>query len=115
RGFDQLSEENSRQMLQERLRSLRQEQQYWKDLLELQAGNMPESLKIDLPDPIGLTDLKKNRPIVYNSIEDVLFAEGIDYTLDGMLVKVDKSFDKMGEFSVKAARNIQDSLGDGLY
>lgn len=57
-----------------------------------------------------------SRDYVASSLDEYLIRIGeMDEAMDGLGVTTEKTFDKMGEFSVQAARNIQQSLGDGLY
>lgn len=59
---------------------------------------------------------KAKTPIVYNSIEDLLFdPDAFISTLDGMAVQMKGTTEEMSEYAIQAKRNIQSALGDGLY
>lgn len=69
------------------------------------------------PDGVGSSSkAKQERDIVYGSIEQLLEAEGelIRMTEQYGIVH-EKTMDGVSEFTLEAARNIQNSLGDGLY
>lgn len=58
----------------------------------------------------------KTREYVADSMDELLIRMGeLSEPIDGLAVRFGESSDKMGEFAVQAARNIQSSLGDGLY
>lgn len=60
---------------------------------------------------------KEDRPIVFNNMEQLLEMLGEDgvTVLESFQLKAEDTFDSVGEFSLEAARGIQQSLGDGLY
>lgn len=59
---------------------------------------------------------KTERSIMADSLDEMLIRMGeLDEAIDGTTVKFEDSTSQMGEFAVQAARNIQSSLGDGLY
>lgn len=60
---------------------------------------------------------KNKRPdIVFNDMEQLLASfDLLPIELEKYVLAHEKGMDQIGEFSLQAARNIQDSLGDGLY
>lgn len=60
---------------------------------------------------------KEERPIVFNNMEQLIEMIGEDgvTVLESFQLKAEDTFDSVGEFSLEAARGIQQSLGDGLY
>lgn len=56
------------------------------------------------------------RLFVADDLDEMLIRMGeATEWLDSYEIKAEKTFDKTGEFALEAARNIQKSLGDGLY
>lgn len=59
---------------------------------------------------------KPERVYIATDLDEMLIRMGeATEWLDGYEIKSDKTFDQVGEFALEAARNIQNSLGDGLY
>lgn len=59
---------------------------------------------------------KAERNFLADDLDEYLIRIGeADEWLESYELKADKTFDKVGEFSLEAARSIQNSLGDGLY
>lgn len=59
---------------------------------------------------------KTERNYVATNLDEMLIRMGeATEWLDAYEIKSDKTFDKVGEFALEAARSIQKSLGDGLY
>lgn len=59
---------------------------------------------------------KPERNYIAADLEEMLIRLGeLDEPINAMEMRFEEATDKMGEFAVQAARNIQQSLGDGLY
>lgn len=58
---------------------------------------------------------KQKRQIVYESLDQYLEAEGLKFTIDGSTTYFRKGMDQMTQYAIQAQRNIQSTLGDGLY
>ncbi|AEC22281.1 hypothetical protein PT7_P045 (plasmid) [Pusillimonas sp. T7-7] len=59
---------------------------------------------------------KDTRNYIASDLDEMLIRLGAaPEALDAFDIRVEKTLDKTGEFAMEAARNIQNSLGDGLY
>ncbi len=93
------------------------------------GGMFPDDLPISAMAPITVAGnrggtppkpskaKKEDRPIVFNDMETLIEMIGEDgvTVLESFQLKAEDTFDSVGEFSLEAARGIQQSLGDGLY
>jgi len=84
--------------------------------LSLADAGLPPELKPNPGSHRTAKPKKAERTYIASSLDEFLIRIGeAPEWLEKFEVRSEKTFDQVGEFALEAARNIQNSLGDGLY